>query len=87
MFIGLFGFCLAFLLRRAGGSILPTIVAHLALNISLGAGGVQLSSPTFWWAMVGMYAICNLLATRGEMSQDTSRQQMREGFRRSSDFQ
>jgi len=70
MFIALFGFCLAFLFRRAGGSILPTIVAHLALNVSLGAGGVQLSSPTFWWAMVGMSAICALLATRAGVSPD-----------------
>jgi uncharacterized protein len=86
VFIGLFGFCLAFLFRRGGGSILPTIVAHLALNVSLGAGGVQLSSPTFWWAMVGMYAICALLATRAGMSQDASRQRMRVGLSRNSDW-
>ncbi|PYS06971.1 MAG: hypothetical protein DMG12_02075 [Acidobacteria bacterium] len=31
------------------------MIAHLSLNITLGAGGVRLSSLVFWWAMVGLY--------------------------------
>jgi membrane protease YdiL (CAAX protease family) len=68
LFIVLFGFYLAFIFNRTGESILATILAHLTLNISLGAGGVQLSSPVFWWVLVGMYGMFALLISRIGMS-------------------
>lgn len=72
VFIVFFGFFLAFVFNRTGESILATILAHLSLNVSLGAGGVQLSSPVFWWVMVGIYAMFALFATRLGMSPKTS---------------
>jgi hypothetical protein len=42
---------------RTGESVLAPILAHLSLNITLGAGGVRLSSVVFWWVMVGVYGV------------------------------
>ena len=64
LLIVFFGFYLAFIFNRTGDSVLATILAHLALNISLGAGGVQLSSPVFWWVLVGIYGAFALVITR-----------------------
>ena len=64
VFIAFFGFFLAFIFNRTGESILATILAHLSLNVSLGTGGVQLSSPIFWWVLVGIFATFAFLATR-----------------------
>jgi membrane protease YdiL (CAAX protease family) len=55
LFAIVFGVFLAFLFNRTNESILATMIAHLSLNISLGAGGVRLSSLVFWWTMVGIY--------------------------------
>jgi len=72
IFAAFFGYFLAFIFNRTGGSILATIVAHLSLNLSLGAGGGQLSSPIFWWVLVGIYAAVALFVTRVGMSPGTS---------------
>jgi uncharacterized protein len=67
-FVVFFGVFLAFLFNRTGESVLPTMVAHLSLNIALAAGGVRLSSPVFWGAMVGMtgaLAIFTVVASSG----------------------
>lgn len=72
LFSAFFGVYLAFIFNRTGGSILATILAHLALNISLGVGGVQLSSPVFWWGLVGIYGALALVITRTGMVPDSS---------------
>jgi membrane protease YdiL (CAAX protease family) len=61
--IALFGIFLAFVFHRTGGSVLATIIAHLSLNISLGAGGVTFASSVFWWAMVGTHGLIALFVT------------------------
>jgi hypothetical protein len=38
-------------------SVIPTILAHLSLNVTLGIGGVQLSSSIFWWALASMFLL------------------------------
>ena len=72
LFIVLFGFYLAFIFNRTEESILATIFAHLTLNISLGAGGVQLSPPLFWWVLVGIYGTFALLIAKIGMSPSDS---------------
>jgi len=44
-----FGTLMGALFARAKGSVLATILAHLTLNVLLGVGGAQLSSPALWW--------------------------------------
>jgi len=61
--VALFGVLLGFIFNRSGGSVLTTILAHLSLNISLGVGGVSLSSRVFWSVAVGMYGAVALFAT------------------------
>ena len=51
----LFGVFLAFVFTRAGQSVLPTIVAHLALNVASSVGGVRLSSPVYWWVLDAVF--------------------------------
>jgi uncharacterized protein len=46
-----FGLFMASLFHATQGSVLVTILAHLSLNISLGVGGVRLSSDLFWWTL------------------------------------
>ena len=52
-----FGLFMAALFYRTRGSVIPTILAHLSWNITLGAGGVQLSSNIFWWTLAGLFAL------------------------------
>ena len=33
------------------------VKAHLSRNITLGIGGVQLSSNIFWWTLAGLFAL------------------------------
>ena len=54
--IVLFGVFLAGLFYRAGDSVLPTMAAHISLNVILGIGGVNLASVTFWTTMVALTA-------------------------------
>ena len=66
LFITFFGVFMAFIFNRAGRSVLPTIVAHLSLNIVMGFGGVQLSSVIFWRIFAGILgALAVLLSIAG----------------------
>jgi membrane protease YdiL (CAAX protease family) len=59
-FIGVF---FGFVFNRAGESTLATIVAHLSLNVMLGTGGAQFSSPAFWWSMTVMFGLTAAVTT------------------------
>jgi len=76
-----FGIFLAFLFDRAGESVLAPMAAHLALNVSLGVGGVRPSSVTFWKALAGMYGIA---ALSGAVGLRTPAAPFRNALRRSS---
>jgi CAAX protease family protein len=54
--IALFGVLLAAVFYRAGDSVLPTMAAHISLNVILGIGGVNLGSVTFWTTMAALTA-------------------------------
>ena len=54
--IALFGVFLAALFYRSGDSVLPTMAAHISLNVILGIGGVNLASVAFWIAMAVLTA-------------------------------
>ena len=54
--IALFGVFLAGLFYRSGDSVLPTMAAHISLNVILGIGGVNLASLAFWMTMVVLTA-------------------------------
>jgi uncharacterized protein len=54
--IALFGVFLGGLFYRAGDSVLPTMAAHISLNVILGIGGVNLSSVGFWMTMAVLTA-------------------------------
>src|SRR5262245_33082804 len=58
-----FGVFLAFLFERTAGSVLPTILAHLSLNITLGIRGASPSSRAFWWTMVSLLGLVALVVT------------------------
>jgi uncharacterized protein len=61
--VALFGVFLAFVFNRAGQSVLTTIAAHLSLNVMLGAGGMRLSSASFWWALAGVFGAVAVFTT------------------------
>jgi membrane protease YdiL (CAAX protease family) len=52
----LFGVFLGALFYRAGDSVLPTMAAHISLNVILGIGGVNLVSVAFWMVMAALFA-------------------------------
>ena len=52
-----FGLFMAALFSATRGSVIPTMLAHLSWNITLGIGGVQLSSNIFWWTLAGLFAL------------------------------
>ena len=52
-----FALFMAALFYATRGSVIPTILAHLSWNITLGIGGVNLSSATFWWTLAGMFIV------------------------------
>jgi membrane protease YdiL (CAAX protease family) len=58
-----FGVFMAFVFGRSGDSVLPTISAHLALNIMSGVGGVVLSSIMYWWTLVGVFGLVAITVT------------------------
>jgi len=60
--IALFGVFLALMFNQAGESALPTMLAHLSLNVMFGVGGVNLSSVVFWRTMAGIYGAIAVLA-------------------------
>jgi hypothetical protein len=57
-----FGVFLALVFNEGGESILPTIAAHVALNIMLAIGGVEISSTAFWWSLAAMNGAIAVLA-------------------------
>jgi len=59
-----FGLFMAVLFFATQGSVIPTILAHLSLNIALGVGGVQLSSATFWWVLAPLFLLIAGLGLR-----------------------
>ena len=52
-----FGLFMAGLFFATNGSVVPTILAHLSWNITLGIGGVNLSSAIFWWTLAGVFIV------------------------------
>ena len=52
-----FGLFMASLFHATRGSVIATILAHLSLNISLGVGGVRLSSGIFWWTLAILFNV------------------------------
>ena len=52
-----FGVFLAFVFNKAEESVLPTMLAHLSLNVMLAIGGVSLRSRLFWRTMAVAYAL------------------------------
>jgi len=52
-----FGVFMGSLFYRGEGSVLPTILAHLTLNVSLAIGGAPLSSPVLWWTAAVAYPV------------------------------
>lgn len=73
-FIVFFGVFLASVFFRSGQSVLPTIMAHLSLNIMTGIGGVQLSSVMFWRTLAGIFGVLAALTSvtsRTRRSEDT----------------
>jgi uncharacterized protein len=62
--IVLFGVFMASLFYLADGSILPTILAHLSLNVALSVGGAPLSSRVLWWTVAVAYAALSWMLMR-----------------------
>ena len=58
---------MASLFYRTDGSVIPTIAAHLSLNISLGLGGAQLSSSAMWWALATIYVAVAVVMSRARL--------------------
>jgi len=73
VFVALFGVFLGFIFNRTGGSVLATIMPHLSLNFSLGAGGVSLSSRVFWCVAIGIYGAVALFVPMKSKSTTTER--------------
>ena len=55
LMIAAFGLFLALLFNEGGTSVLPTMLAHVSLNVLLALGGVKLSSDIFWWTMAVVF--------------------------------
>ncbi len=55
--VAFFGVFLALVFNEAGESVLPTMLAHLSLNILLAIGGVSVASSRFWQTMAGAYGL------------------------------
>jgi len=54
--IAFFGVFMAALFYRAGDSVLPTMAAHISLNVILGVGGFNGASVAFWTTMAALNA-------------------------------
>lgn len=55
--IACFGVFLAMLFDASDASVLPTMLAHLSLNVTLAIGGVSLASVVFWRTMAAVYFV------------------------------
>jgi membrane protease YdiL (CAAX protease family) len=67
-----FGTVMGGLFYRTDGSILPTILAHLSLNVALGVGGAQLSSSVLWWTTSVVFAAMAFAVLQGSARQGTN---------------
>jgi uncharacterized protein len=61
--IACFGAFVGCVFFRAGDSILPTISAHLSLNIMLALGGASLTSPLYWGILVAIFGAVAVFLT------------------------
>jgi membrane protease YdiL (CAAX protease family) len=59
--IALFGVFMAILFRQGRQSVLPTMLAHISLNVVLASGGVNLASVVFWRVMAGGFGLIALV--------------------------
>ena len=66
--IGAFGLFMAALFFSTQGSVIPTILAHLSLNVTLGVGGVQLSSSIFWFVLASLFLLIAVWCLRAPHS-------------------
>ena len=64
-----FGAVMGGLFYRTGRSIVPTILAHLSLNVALGVGGARLSSPALWWTTGAVFALMSFMLLQGSAQQ------------------
>jgi uncharacterized protein len=62
LFVACFGSFLALLFNASGASVLPTMLAHLSLNVTVAVGGVNVSSAVFWWTMAALYGVVAVIA-------------------------
>ncbi len=62
LFTACVGIFLALIFNRTGASVLATMLAHLALNVMFGIGGVSFSSAVFWRTMTVVYAALAVIA-------------------------
>jgi membrane protease YdiL (CAAX protease family) len=62
LLVALFGVFLALMFNHAGESVLPTMLAHLSLNVTLAIGGVNLTSVVFWRTMAAIYGAIAVVA-------------------------
>jgi membrane protease YdiL (CAAX protease family) len=56
LWIASFGVFMGYLFHRTDGSVIPTMLAHLSLNVVLAVGGAPLSSPLLWWTTGTIFA-------------------------------
>jgi membrane protease YdiL (CAAX protease family) len=59
--IACFGLFLALVFNESGASVLPAMLAHLSMNVTLALGGVTLSSVVFWRTMAALYGALALV--------------------------
>jgi uncharacterized protein len=62
LFVAFFGSFLALLFNESGASVLPTMLAHLSLNLTVAVGGIDFSSAVFWWTMAALYGVVAVIA-------------------------
>lgn len=62
LLVAFFGAFLALLFNESGASVLPPMLAHLSLNVTVAVGGVNISSAVFWWTMVALYGLVAVIS-------------------------
>jgi hypothetical protein len=62
LMVAAFGIFLALAFNESEASVLPTMLAHLSLNITLAIGGVSFSALAFWWTLAGAYGVVAAIA-------------------------
>src|SRR5688500_5142243 len=72
MAVAFFGVFMGFVFNRAGESVLATMAAHLALNVSIGLGGAALTSPMFWGVQAGVCGVAAIVVTIASLRRGTA---------------